>query len=272
MALSRTGTVIVKRCPRWDTMQHPSLRHLFDYWNARRGRRIAPARSDIEPTAIRHVLADIFILSGEPRRGYQFRIAGTRVCALFGRELKGEAFLDLWSPMGRDEVGAMVATVADEATGVVARATGSNAAGAALDLELLLLPLSFGHRDERLIGAVAPTERPPSSIGTQPLSNLRIDTSGSAVVDGIGRIGAPRSLGRLRHGFVVYDGGNVWMSFTRHHHRFCPDGSGPPDENKGEKIIQTALGLRYPDHSISGLLARRRVHDSLETRGPHSSD
>jgi hypothetical protein len=189
-------------------MQHPSLRHLFDYWNARRGRRIAPARSDIEPTAIRHILADTFILSGEPRRGYQFRIAGTRVCALFGRELKGEAFLDLWSPVGRDEVGAMVATVADEATGVVASATGSNMAGAALDLELLLLPLSFGHRDERLIGAVAPTE-PPTWLGTHPLSDLRIDNVASGVVEGAGRIGAPRSLGRLRHGFVVYDGGSA---------------------------------------------------------------
>jgi hypothetical protein len=189
-------------------MKHPSIRHLFDYWNGRRGRRVAPARSDIEPTAIRHVLADTFILSGDPRRGYQFRIAGTRVCALFGRGLKGDAFLDLWAPASRDEIGTILSTVSDEAVGVVASATGSNAAGAALDLELLLLPLSYGHRDERLFGAVVPTA-PPRWLGTHPLSNLRIDTGGSVVVEGTGKISAPRSLGRLRHGFVVYDGGSA---------------------------------------------------------------
>src|SRR5882757_4769941 len=128
-------------------MKHPSIRHLFDYWNGRRGRRVAPARSDIDPRAIRHVLADTFILSGDPRRGYQFRLAGTRVCSLFGRELKGEAFLDLWSLASRDEVGTMLATVADEAVGVVVDAAGMSAAGATLSLELLLLPLSYGRCD-----------------------------------------------------------------------------------------------------------------------------
>jgi hypothetical protein len=187
-------------------MKHPSLRELFDYWNDRRGRRIAPARSDIEPVAIRHVLADTFILSGDPRRAYQFRIAGTRVCALFGRELKGEAFVDLWSLASRDEVGTLLATVADKAAGVVASATGINAAGVALSLELILLPLSYGQCDERLLGAVAPNA-PPLWLGTHPLSDLRIDNAGSAVVENVESIRAPDSAGRLRHGFVVYDGG-----------------------------------------------------------------
>jgi hypothetical protein len=187
-------------------MKHPSIRHLFDYWNGRRGRRVAPARSDIDPRAIRHVLADTFILSGDPRRGYQFRLAGTRVCSLFGRELKGEAFLDLWSLASRDEVGTMLATVADEAVGVVVDAAGMSAAGATLSLELLLLPLSYGRCDERLLGAVAPNA-PPLWLGTHPLSDLRIDNAGSAVVENVGSIRAPESAGRLRHGFVVYDGG-----------------------------------------------------------------
>ena len=60
------------------------------------GRR--PSAADIEPGAIRRVLADTFILAFDEPAGHPFRIAGTRVCALFGRELKGEAFLDLWAP------------------------------------------------------------------------------------------------------------------------------------------------------------------------------
>ena len=58
-------------------MKHPSIRELFDYWNERRGGRDMPERADIEPAAIRRVLADTFILSFEPAAGHPFRIAGT---------------------------------------------------------------------------------------------------------------------------------------------------------------------------------------------------
>jgi hypothetical protein len=192
-------------------MKHPSIRELFDYWNDRRGRRIAPTRADIEPGAIRRVLADTFILSGDPRRGHQFRIAGTRVCALFGRELKGEAFLDLWSAVSRNEMRTLLAIVTDEAVGVVASAAGMSAAGAVLSLELLLLPLSYGRSDERLLGAVAPSE-PPLWLGTHALSGLNAGTHryvGSTAVEHTRSIVPPTPLGRLRHGFVVYDGGHA---------------------------------------------------------------
>jgi hypothetical protein len=65
-------------------MKHPSIRRLFDYWNERRGARLLPRREDIEPEAIRCVLADTFILSFAPTVGHPIRVAGTRVCALFG--------------------------------------------------------------------------------------------------------------------------------------------------------------------------------------------
>src|SRR3979411_214660 len=52
--------------------------------------RRAPERGDIEPGAIRNVLGDSFIIAYDPEADHPFRLAGTRVCALFGRELKGE--------------------------------------------------------------------------------------------------------------------------------------------------------------------------------------
>ena len=63
-------------------MKHPSIRQLFDYWNERRGRRLAPEREDIEPHAIRGVLADSFILSFDPSSAPSVpdrRYAGLRV-------------------------------------------------------------------------------------------------------------------------------------------------------------------------------------------------
>ena len=44
-------------------MKHPSNNDLFAYWNKQRGERLAPSRADIEPTDIRHVLGDAFVLS-----------------------------------------------------------------------------------------------------------------------------------------------------------------------------------------------------------------
>ena len=201
-------------------MKHPSVRELFDYWNARRGRRPAPERAEIEPGAIRRVLADTFILSFEPPAGHPFRIAGTRVCALFNRELKGEAFLDLWSIESRRDIRDLLKIVADESVGVVANASAANAAGASLLLELVLLPLSHhGRTDARFLGALAPSAQ-PAWLGTSALVDLRLGTYryvGPALAGTpVPRAFAPRladgphiepHAGRIRHGLVVYDGG-----------------------------------------------------------------
>ena len=78
-------------------MKHAASQELYAYWEERRGQRPAPERAEIEPGAIRQVLSDAFILALDDRAGHPFRLAGTRVCALFGRELKGERFIGLWA-------------------------------------------------------------------------------------------------------------------------------------------------------------------------------
>src|ERR1700737_5252614 len=100
------------------SMKHQSIRELFAYWHNLRGSRPAPERGDIEPVAIRNLLADVFILSLEPHAGHPFRVAGTRVCALFGREIKGESFLDLFSHDARGEVRDLIAIIAHESVGI----------------------------------------------------------------------------------------------------------------------------------------------------------
>ena len=79
-------------------MKHPSTRAVFDYWDEKARRPAgARARADIDPAAIRHALGDTFMLAADFVDQLRFRLAGTRVCALFGREIKGEAFATLWS-------------------------------------------------------------------------------------------------------------------------------------------------------------------------------
>ncbi len=191
-------------------MKHASSRELFDYWNKQRALRCAPERSDIEPGAIRHILADTFILAYDMRSGHPFRIAGTRVCAAFGRELKGESFAGLWAASSKTLLRDLLTIVGQESVGVVAGVSGECATGV-LDLELVLLPLSHrGRTDVRVLGALTPVET-PYWLGTSTLSPLTLGPlrylTPEHTIPVIRHAMPIAPAGRARRGFVVYDGG-----------------------------------------------------------------
>jgi hypothetical protein len=123
-------------------MKLATTRDVFAYWDGLRGRRVAPERGDIAPAAIARALGDVFMLDLEPGFGHPFRLAGTRLCAAFGRELRGSGFFLLWADIApiRD----LMDTLEQEVAGAVGRVTAKNIEGQTLALEMLLLPL--GHR------------------------------------------------------------------------------------------------------------------------------
>jgi hypothetical protein len=193
------------------SMKHASSRQVFDYWNERRGDRIAPERGDIEPGPIRRALGDTFILGQDERRAFRFRLAGTRTCALFCRELKGADFTQLWAKAEQETMRAHIAAVAEETAGFIAGATARNADGAAAELEMLLLPLVQRDRSQtRLLGVLAPLI-PPYWLGVTPIEGLTCGTIRNLGPES-GHIAAPRLVpgtenGRIRRGLIVYDGG-----------------------------------------------------------------
>jgi len=155
-------------------MKHPASQELYAYWQERRGDRPAPERAEIEPGPIRQVLSDIFILALDRWAGHPFRLAGTRVCALFDRELKGERFVELWAAASRPVVSDLLAILKDEQVGTVAGVTGQTANGDPLELELLLLPLAAARSNlARAIGVLAPFGT-PERIGANPIGWLTI--------------------------------------------------------------------------------------------------
>ena len=140
----------------------------------------------------------------------RFRLAGTRVCALFCREIKGEAFAPLWSEQSRKSIDELTAIVTQEAAGAVAGLTGRTADGAEVNLEMLLLPLAhIGHARIRALGVLA-SINPPYWLGERPVVELALDTL-RHVGPEAGHAGAhefadPAEV-RVRHGFVIYSGG-----------------------------------------------------------------
>jgi hypothetical protein len=191
-------------------MKQASSRELFGYWTARRGKRPAPERGEIEPSAIRRALGDVFILEFERHQGHPFRLAGTRVCALFGRELKNQPLLDLWDAPSRLALANLLDTIADEANGVVAAARGRTPEGWVQDVELVLLPLTQrGDTHARMIGSLAPLTVPfwlgSSRLGALTLGNIRhLNPALEALAP---RLVSGSKQAARRSAFVVHEGG-----------------------------------------------------------------
>ena len=155
-------------------MKLAASQELHAYWNLLRGARSAPERSEIDPSAIRGVLADTFILEVDRAKRYPIRISGTRTNSLFARELKGGAFIDLWQPSDQREIARLLACVADEATAMVAGVSTRPSSAQPLDLELLLLPLRHhGDTHARVLGAFSPASL-PSWLGLFPAGPMSL--------------------------------------------------------------------------------------------------
>jgi hypothetical protein len=183
-------------------MKHPSNREFFAYWDEKRGSARAPDRSDIEPAAVRDLLGDIFVLSYDAAAGYPFRVAGTRVCALLGCDLKDRSFSALFEPRGRGEIEDIIAVVAEEMQAAVAGITATSEDGSPANLELLLLPFNArAHAPLSLTGLLAPFESEPRVLRDFKLTSWRyLGYPPQRLV--------PRALRKLKiaRGFMVYEG------------------------------------------------------------------
>jgi hypothetical protein len=193
-------------------MKHPANRELFKYWNEQRGERLAPDRAEIEPSPIRTVLGDIFLLDFSVDETAPFRLAGTRLCALFRRELRGENFFRLWLPSSQTAIRDLIVGMIEEKVGCVAgvAAAASDDILAPVQLEMLLLPLAFHSRGRaRAIGAMAPLAS-PYWLGAKTISPLTLGTVRH--LDAGASEAAPRlkaAAGRIKSHLTVYDGGRA---------------------------------------------------------------
>lgn len=90
-------------------MKHDWTADLLTYWDRLRGTRAAPDRRDVSPRDLASKLPNIFILRSDTdnainsesanipqAKQWQFRLAGTRLCTIYGRELRNTRFLSLW--------------------------------------------------------------------------------------------------------------------------------------------------------------------------------
>ncbi|MER9299089.1 PAS domain-containing protein [Mesorhizobium sp. M0621] len=199
---------------------------LFHYWNRLRDGRPAPKRSEVEPADIKSLLADTFILERDTRGQAVFRLAGTRLCACYGRELKGFSFPSLWREKDQRLVSRLIHGVFEQKSVVLITYEGFSRNGRSNKFELLALPLDGGVENPRCLGVISAVEK-PFWLGADPITDALIDSIRvidpekellnnrpaidvpSLVPDELGAPETISALGRarrIRH-LVVFDGG-----------------------------------------------------------------
>jgi hypothetical protein len=158
-------------------MKNKTSLEVYDYWNRLRGSARAPLRSQIEPGAIRHTLPDLFMLEADASGEPVFRLAGTRICGLFGREFRAHPFAALWAQDKENAPVNIAAGVIRHEMPALLNVTGFTESGQTMRFEMLLLPVrSTLEACDRLLGVFSP-DGPISRLGIEPLLCLAMDRS-----------------------------------------------------------------------------------------------
>ena len=123
---------------------------------------------------MRELLGDIFVLSYDAAAGYPFRVAGTRICALFGHDVRDNSFSALFTKDSQGEIEEIIAAVTEETLPAIAGITATAQNGAIAHLELLLLPFNTrAHTPISLTGVLAPFEDNHGALGALELTSWR---------------------------------------------------------------------------------------------------
>lgn len=151
-------------------MRHPKSKQLFTYWNQLRGHRPAPDRSEIEPNDIRKLLGDVFILQQDQgRQQLVYRLAGTRICNAYGRELKSESYLEHWNGQDNFDILCALSKLSTSYDPCLFSFYGVTAQERFVDFETLILPLQpVQDNQARMIGVTSSLQQ-PYWLGEEPI-------------------------------------------------------------------------------------------------------
>ena len=209
-------------------MKHKISHALYSYWNEIRGQRVAPRRFEIEPSRIAAILPDTFILDcGEPG-SYRFRLAGTRMSTVLGRDVRDCSFLDLFPSQDHKTVAHVLRQTIDQAPVSVLTlepmSVDRSIVYSTSQIEIVLLPLFHTQSTvTRLLGCAALLDAVPFGRPAVPVPQTLVhhetiwpDGRPHAILEQMNRqspFAPEHRLGRIvtseRRRFRVFDGGKA---------------------------------------------------------------
>jgi hypothetical protein len=141
-------------------MRHKTTEAVFRYFNGLRAGRPAPLRAEIDPSALKSELPDLFILEKRRDGIVTFRLAGTRFCSILGQEMREHAFTEIWEPAVRHRMRLAADAVLANCKALEIAVTAVEEDGDTFELEMLLLPLfSSADKCDRIFGSLAAMEQ-----------------------------------------------------------------------------------------------------------------
>jgi hypothetical protein len=150
---------------------HADIRALYAYWDRKRAGRSMPARADFDPIDIPTLMPQIFIVDvRNDGRDLTYRLFGTGLVMLFGRELTGQRVGEGQSVNAANESRARYCAIVRDRLPYFHQARLREPHNDFTDIERLILPLSPNDvRVDMLIGMVIPIRWSslPASIPSQ---------------------------------------------------------------------------------------------------------
>jgi hypothetical protein len=158
-----------------------AIREVESYWEALRGTRVMPMRSEIDPRGIAGALEFSFLLERIAPGAGRIRLAGMHLTDLMGMEVRGMPLTALFQPSARQGVADALESVLQRPSVAVLSLEGERGIGRGKLLgQMLLCPLKSDLGDpSRVLGCLqtdGPIGRAPRRFDVTGLVERRLDT------------------------------------------------------------------------------------------------
>ncbi len=154
---------------------HPGSRQLFSYWEQLRAERACPTREDFEFAPVKHQMPDMIVIDRDfLRNSFKFRLAGSRACALFNRNLTSTDVMIGWGRFETDVITRHLNTVLNQKQPAVIRMRLTTDRDCIVAAELIALPVMMrGSSRMQIIGGMFPF-RAAQSLGHDAITSQEL--------------------------------------------------------------------------------------------------
>lgn len=135
---------------------HPGSRRLFSHWESLRAERAYPTREEFTFEPIKDLLPDLLILDRDHlRNSYRYRLAGSRVCGMFGKNLTSSDALSNWESFEKNIIAKQLNAAFVQFQPSLIRMRLTTDTGQIVAVEFIALPIQLRGSDRmQLVGGM----------------------------------------------------------------------------------------------------------------------
>lgn len=150
-------------------MLHQAAQKLLDHWQDLAAHSALPGRHQLDPLILGSALPALVLADIVSPDYLRLRLAGSRLCTLYGREMRGTNLLDLWRGDCRRTLRSLIGNLHAQAVPAHLNLLAHYATDTAVPGDLMLLPLAdrFGGYTH-IAGALSVQPSPHARAGLPP--------------------------------------------------------------------------------------------------------